>query len=271
MTGPPEQLSGGRVAWILTALDGEVRQQRDADAVFYAASTMKVAVLITLFRLVDQRTLNLHQPITVETTYHSAVPGCSFRLDPDDVDAELAQRSGKSVPLAELAERMITVSSNEASNLLLGLVGFARVGAVLSDLGATHSAVHRLIGDLAAKQAGTTNEVTPADLSRLLTAIGSGRAASPGSCSAMTAILAGQQYRDEIPAGLPPGTLVANKNGWVEGVLHDAALVWPPDAAPFCLVVCTEGFSDQARAREAIQELARWAWAEREIAPARPS
>ncbi len=176
---------------------------------------------------------------------------------------ELADRAGGSLPLSELVERMITISSNEATNMLLGLVGLDAVATTLSDLGAADSRVERLLGDRVAAAAGLTNEVSAGDLGRLMTSIGSGRAASAASCQAMTEILSRQRYRDEIPSGLPSGVRVASKNGWVDGVLHDAALVWPEDSTPFCLVVCTDGFATQDAARVAIREVAGWAWQQR--------
>ena len=45
-------------------------------------------------------------------------------------------------------------------------------------------------------------------------------------------MLARQTYRDGVPAGLPAGTYVANKTGWVTGVDHDVALVRPPARPP---------------------------------------
>ena len=40
-------------------------------------------------------------------------------------------------------------------------------------------------------------------------------------------------------AGLPPGTRIAHKNGWIPGVRHGAGVVFPDDAAPYTIVVCT--------------------------------
>jgi beta-lactamase class A len=263
---PPPNFApaGARLSWVLTEIDGTVRFECDADERFNAASTMKVAVMIAVFRLVDRRALDLDRKVTVATTFASAKGVAKFHLEPDDVDSELANRAGDSVAVSELVDRMITVSSNEASNLLLGLVGFEAVTGVLQELGARNSRAQRLFGDRAAQRGGATNEVTPRDLGRLMSAIGSGRAAKPSSCEAMVDILCRQQFRDEIPAGLAPGIKVANKTGWVEGALHDAAIVWPHDTAPFCLVVCTDGFPDEDAARSAIQAVAKWAWNHRD-------
>jgi beta-lactamase class A len=260
---PHHRLAGTRVAWVLTDMNGRPLAAHQPDEVFYAASTMKVAVLIAVFREVDRGAIRLDRPVRIANTFSSAIGGSAFSLDPDDVDHELADLVGDSLSVLELAERMITVSSNEATNLLLELVGFGAVAEVLEELGARRSRVERLIGDQAARSEGATNEVTPADLARLMTGIASDRAATPQSCKAMVETLLRQRYREEIAAALPAGTPVASKNGWVDGILHDAGLIWPEDAPPFCLVVCTEGFPDQESARAVIRDVAKWSWERR--------
>jgi beta-lactamase class A len=55
----------------------------------------------------------------------------------------------------------------------------------------------------------------------------------------MLEILGDQELRDDLAAGLPVGTRVAVKNGWIMGVRHAAGVVFPDDAPPFVLAVCT--------------------------------
>jgi beta-lactamase class A len=77
----------------------------------------------------------------------------------------------------------------------------------------------------------------------------------------MRAILLAQELNDEIPAGLPPGTPVAHKTGQITGVLHDAAIVYPPGQAPYILVVLTSGIPDEKVARALIVDLSRRVYA----------
>lgn len=247
-------------------LAGGVRLARDEHRRHYAASTMKLPLMIELFRLVDAGRLDLDEPVEVRTTFASVHDGTPYSLEPDDVDAELAARAGTAVPMRELVERMITVSSNEATNLLFPVVDRRSLAATLAALGARDTVVARAIGDRVAERAGVTNLTSAADLARLLVALATDRAASPPACAAMLAILGRQRHRDEIPAALPAGVRTASKNGWVADALHDAALVWPPDAPPYALAVCTSGMPND-ESRRLIREVSAAAYVDRHVAP----
>ena len=77
----------------------------------------------------------------------------------------------------------------------------------------------------------------------------------------MRDILLRQEFSAEIPAGLPVGTKVAHKTGWITGVLHDAAIVYPANRKPYVLVVLTRGISDEKVARELIVDISRLVYA----------
>jgi beta-lactamase class A len=76
----------------------------------------------------------------------------------------------------------------------------------------------------------------------------------------MREILLREIYTGEIPAGLPPGTPVAQKTGWITGVLHDAAIVYPTGGTPYVLVVLTSGIPDEAVAKSLIADISRIVW-----------
>ncbi|MGH9061553.1 MAG: serine hydrolase, partial [Acidimicrobiales bacterium] len=153
----PEPAPGDRqvVALCLAGLDGAVREAVEPDRQFYAASTMKLAVLIEAYRRHDAGQLDLELEVPVRTTFTSVADGSSYVLDDDEVDHELAGRSGASMPVLQLIERMVTVSSNEATNLVLDLLDLGEVTATAHRLGATRTHVRRPIGDMVARAAGT--------------------------------------------------------------------------------------------------------------------
>lgn len=233
----------------------------NADAPFHAASTMKVPVMLQYFRDVDQGRIGPDARLTLANRFASIVDGSPYALDAgEDSDSALYARIGTEVRVRELVDRMITRSSNLATNAVIALVGAPAAQATARALGAASIQVRRGVEDGKAFRAGLNNTASARDLGALFHAIGSGRAASAASIAAMVEILGRQEFNDEIPAALPPGTPVAHKTGWISGVLHDAALVRPPGRAPFVLVVLTADIADRSEARRLIQELARSVW-----------
>jgi beta-lactamase class A len=84
------QKSGAEVAVAFRTLDGKSRWLRRADDPFHTASTMKVAVLIELYRQVRQGKARLDEPLGIRNESHSLVDGSPFALDPeDDSETEL--------------------------------------------------------------------------------------------------------------------------------------------------------------------------------------
>ncbi|MFP2908669.1 serine hydrolase [Pyxidicoccus sp. 3LFB2] len=248
----------------------------EADRTFHAASTMKVPVMVELFRQVDAGKLSLDQPMTLANRFESIVDGSPYTLSiADDEDATLYERLGTPVPVRELIERMITRSSNLATNSVIALVGAKKVTKTLRALGARKMTVLRGVEDGKAYEKGLNNTATARDLATLMAALEKGKAASATSTQAMRTILLAQEFNDLIPAGLPPGTPVAHKTGQITAILHDAAIVYPPGRAPYVLVVLTSGIPDGAVARALIADISRQVHAHvsrrAAKAPARPA
>jgi len=103
------------------------------------------------------------------------------------------------------------------------------------------------------------NQGTPRAMAELLAMIAEQRCASGPSCRLMIEILSRQESREKIPAGLPPGLLVANKTGGVAGTSNDAAIVFTPTGAPLVMVVYCKGLAQEqmGRAPQAIAAIAR--------------
>lgn len=255
--------AGGTVSVWLGTAGGRPDYERLAGVPHYAASTIKVALLVAAYRLADAGGLDLDEEIRVHDDFASVCAG-RFRMDRGyDNDEEPWERLGGPASLRWLCRRMIVRSSNLATDLVLERVGDAPVAAALAACGAIASALRRPICDEAAAAAGVSNVVSATDLAAVLGALATGRAATATACAEMLAVLDAQEYRDGIPAGVPAGTPIAGKSGWVEGVLHDAAYLRPADAPPYVLVVCTTGLGE-AEAQKLIRAVAAASWAGRQ-------
>lgn len=253
------QTAGATVRVVAYRLDGRgPRIVLRGDSLVHAASTMKLPVLIALAQRADRGLLNLDDAMPLRNQFVSIVDGSPYTLNKsDDSDDSVYERVGERVPIRWLATRMITHSSNLATNTLLSVVAADSVTAMTRTLGATRMLVRRGVEDAPAFRAGLNNTTTAADLAALLVAIATDHAASPASCAWMRDVLFAQFFNSAIPSGLPKGTRIAHKTGDITRVEHDAALVYPSRGAPYVLVVLTSGIESQIEARTLIADIAR--------------
>ena len=240
----------------------------DADKSFHAASTMKVPIMIQLFRRVDAGGLSLDYPLLLVNQFGSIVDGSPYSLEEDvDSDSSLYKLVGTRVPVRDLITHMITRSSNLATNALVALANAAAAESTMRSLGAMKIRVLRGVEDQKAFDAGLNNTTTARDLSIILSAIQENTAASPKSCETMRNVLLEQEFNTGIPAELPPGTRVAHKTGWITGITHDAAIVYPEHGPVYVLVVLTRGIQDEPTAQKLIADLSRIVYAHAMEAP----
>ena len=230
----------------------------NADSSFHAASTMKVPVMIELFRSARSGRLSMAQRILVVNQFASIADGSAYALDPgSDSDTTLYRRIGARVPIDTLLRLMITRSSNLATNTLIALVGAEEVTRVMRGLGARHIQVRRGVEDGKAYDRGLNNTTTARDLAVILKAIEDGRDMAPADRQQMLDILLAQEFNDKIPAGVPKGVRVAHKTGEITAHSHDAAIVYPPGRRPYVLVVLSRGVSNAPVADKLIADLSR--------------
>jgi beta-lactamase class A len=251
------------VAVSMRTLDGTRELFIEPDKAFHAASTMKVPIMIELFRQAEAGTLSLDEPLAVSNEFHSIVDGSVYQLSVgDDSDAEVYQNVGKTMTLRRLCEAMITVSSNFAANLLIERVGAENVRSTVHRLGADGMVVLRGVEDQKAFDKGMNNETSARALEVILTRLAQGRAVSAKADAEMVAILKRQKFHDAIPAGLPEGTAVAHKTGNITKIHHDAAIVY--GARPYVLVVLVRGIEDQKVSGALIASISREIWTDLE-------
>jgi beta-lactamase class A len=228
----------------------------NADTSFHAASTMKVPVMIELFRRSSTGSFGMNQRLMVVNQFASIVDGSAYALDPhSDSDTTLYHRVGDRVPVDTLLRLMITRSSNLATNTLIALVSAEDVTRSMRSLGAQRILVLRGVEDGKAFDKGLINTTTARDLAIILRAIEEGRAGSPEATREMRQNLLADEFNDRIPAGLPAGIGVAHKTGEITAHSHDAAIVYPPGRSPYVLVVLTRGIQDGAKASKLIADI----------------
>lgn len=214
--------------------------------VFPAASTIKLAILVALFRAVDGGRVELERRVAVEPGAVVGGSGVLAWLEP-----------GLALPVADLAYLMVAVSDNTASNLLLDLVGIEAVGAAIADLGLNGTAVRRRFLGRLPGSGEPENVTTAGDLVGVLAAIAEDRAASAAGCARMRRLLELQQDRDGLARRLGEGVVFGGKPGSLPGLVHDAGWLRSADGSAVAVAVLTRGIDDRYRAQELIGEVGR--------------
>lgn len=251
-----ERLAGQRkaraIAVALHDVQSGLRFSLQGDRWFHAASTIKVAVLVAVFRAADEGRLRLDDSLHVRNRFISVADGSPFHLSRDsDAMPELYKRIGRVAKISELAEGMIVASSNLATNLLLDYVTVEYARNVLRNAQVDGVELRRGVEDHAAHEKGINNQVTANGLLRLLSAL-RGDFLSAKSKEQAIGILLEQRFDSMIPAGLPAHAVVAHKTGEISTACHDMGIVYLPEREPYLAVILTEFDSDQDGRRETV-------------------
>lgn len=227
------------------------------DRWFHAASTIKVAVLLAVFRAADKGALRLDDSLHVRNRFISPADGSRFHVNPDsDAMPELYQAIGRTAKISALAEGMISASSNLGTNLLLDYVGVEYARKVLRDAQVDGVELRRGVEDYAAHERGINNEVTANGLVKLLSVI-RGDFLTGQSKQEVIRILLDQRFNSMIPAGLPAHATVAHKTGEISTACHDMGIVYLPEREPYIAVILTEFDSERDGRRETVAAISQ--------------
>jgi beta-lactamase class A len=193
-----------------------------ADEEFPAASVIKLPILVTCLRQVQEGSRSLDEKTFLQVEDQVIGSGILKELIP-----------GLVLTLEDLLILMIAISDNTATNLVLDRVKPSEVNAYMASLGhgKTFSA-----GKLFSDTGGRLSTMTPRDMVNLLVQLANGRILTPSLCHKAIDILSKQQFTNLItrqlvydPFNAEEGTTVAvkvaSKSGAIRGVRNDVGLV----------------------------------------------
>jgi beta-lactamase class A len=228
------------------------------DQSIHPASTIKVAIMMEVFRQAAEKRLSLDERLPVKNDFQSIVDKSHYSLlAADDSETGLYRKLGEPITIRELVRLMITESSNIATNMLVEKITPERATEFMRALGTNDVRVLRGVEDNKAYARGLNNKTTARGLGLILAKLADRAVVSPQASDEMLSILRAQKFNEGIPAGLPAGTPVAHKTGSFAKVYHDAAIVEPPGRKPFVLVVLTRGIEKEPRAHQLVADIAR--------------
>jgi beta-lactamase class A len=244
-----DRLDGVMGVAILDLTDGR-SLSHNGDRVFPAASSIKIAILVELYRQDLEARARAKDKAKLDDVY---------TFDPKDLVEDSRIMAGLTpgvthVTNRDLAQFMVAVSDNAAANVLIDRVGKDDVNATLRGLGLSKTMLRRKMIDLAAAQRGDENVATPKEMVRLLEAIYKEKVLSKETTAALIKQLSTlkQSY---IPRLLPESVQVANKPGELEAVRTDSGIVFAANR-PFAISVMTAYDRDERAAERAISEVA---------------
>ncbi len=235
----------GHVALLVRDIATGVSTGVNAMANMPAASTIKIPVMVEVFRQMEAGAFDLDREVT---------------LEPSDRDwgwGDLANAApGGRYTVSRLLWLMITNSDNTATNMLIRLVGRAHINATMKHLGLRETVVGDYIrsdGDIRSLRS------SPRDLASLLDAMAHDTLIDEWSSREMISILAGQRHNSLLPAPLPSGIEIAHKTGSLHDTLNDVGIVFLKNE-PYIIAVMTTQLPTLDAGRTFIRSVSRLAY-----------
>jgi beta-lactamase class A len=196
---------------------GETWEQ-SGDELFPAASTVKIGIMVEIYRKIDRGELALDDVHTLSRSEKAPGSGVLSKM-----------HSGLQLTLGDLLYLMMSISDNTATNILIDYAEMGAVNATMREIGMERSNLSRkMLGRRA--EGEPENLAAPNDYTRAIRSILDGEAASQASCAAMVATLEKQQNPRRIGLHVPreEGYRWGSKTGTLQDVCNDAGFIITP-------------------------------------------
>ncbi|HTU71722.1 MAG TPA: serine hydrolase [Candidatus Baltobacteraceae bacterium] len=213
----------------------------NAAAVMPAASTIKVPVMVEVFRQLEEGRFDLDRRVTL------------LESDKDYGSGELCDDPvGSTYTVEDLLDKMIDISDNTATNMLIRLVGLRNINREMYSLGLDHTHLRGYVrtDTWSVRQA---LESSPQDMVHLLALMAERKLVDDWSSNEMISILEGDQINTLLPEPLPQGIPIAHKTGSFFDTLNDVGIVYAE--APYVIAVMTTHLPSLDLGREFIRNL----------------
>jgi beta-lactamase class A len=231
----------GKVAIAVKNLNTGESYYLNADEPMPTASLIKVAVLIDTYLQADEGKFKLADKVTLHES--DKVPGSGF------LTGHFSE--GASFSIRDAVRLMVCVSDNTATNLVLDQVGIANVNKRMEAWGCPNTKINAKVFR------GSTTSVDPArtkkyglgsttarEMASIFEEIQAGTRLRPGIKQCVLTHLRSNEDKDKFPRLLPPGTVVAHKDGSVSNARTDAGLLYTPNGL-IAVCVLTDENRDQ--------------------------
>ncbi len=204
------------------------------DVVFPTASSIKIPIMIQVFRDERARKFSFDDKITMGAKENAG--GSTGPLQ-DALD-----KGPVTLTVRDLLQDMIEYSDNSATNKLIDMVGMDRVNVLTRELGLANTHLRRKMMDIAAATRGDENVSTPLDMIRVARLIYENKAADADTCHEMLAVM--KRVNAYMRPVIPSEVDVASKPGDLDGVRTETGIVFLPKR-PFIVSVMSAYLDDR--------------------------
>ena len=180
------------------------------------------------------------EPMVAASLIKLFVAGAYYETDPQ---AEDSRRCGQ-------VDLMIRVSSNDACNSLIDSLGMSTVNRFIRSQGWSKSSLNRKM----LQQSQLENYTSARECGQVLEAIYRGDYVSAAASARLLQNLKDQERTWKIPAGVPRGTVTANKTGELSDTENDVCIVWSPGGV-YILCILANDLPNVYTAREEFVKL----------------
>ncbi|MEB3281341.1 MAG: serine hydrolase [Lyngbya sp.] len=227
---------------LLVDLDTGGYVDLNSESALPAASTIKVPILVAFFQAVDEGKISLDELLTMEDEHIAGGSG----------DMQY-QPSGTEYTALETATKMIVISDNTATNMLIERLGGAEfLNQKFLDWGLKNTVIRDLLPDLRG-----TNKTTARDLVNLLTQLNQGGLVSMKSRDRIFRIMEKTENDTLLPSGLGRGAVIAHKTGNLKSVSADVGLIDLPNGKRYLLAVIVERNDEDSAAESLIRNISK--------------
>ncbi|MEG5103329.1 MULTISPECIES: serine hydrolase [unclassified Microcoleus] len=218
----------------------------NGDTAFASASTIKVPILVAFFQAVDEGKVQLDQMLTLKPEH---IVGGSGEMQDDS--------PGKKYSALEVAQKMIVVSDNTATNMMIELLGGAEVlNQQFANWGLRATVLRNNLPDLEG-----TNTTSPQDLINIIAQIDRGNLVSVKSRDRILQIMRQTRNDSLLPKGLGEGSVIAHKTGNIDTLLADAGMVDLPNGKRYLVAVMVKHPPETEKpAQTLIREISRMSY-----------
>ncbi len=229
-------------SYIFIEIDSGEYTELGSDRVLPAASTIKLPILIALFQDIDAQKIKLTEQLTISDR---TIAGGSGDLR--------NKKPGSQVSVLVAATKMMTISDNTATNLLIDrLGGNAALNQRFRTWGLKATTINQPLPDLKG-----TNTTTAKELTRSILAIERGKIVSESSRAQILNMMSHTSRNTMLPKGLGAGAKIAHKTGDIGTLIADVGSIESPSGKKYLAAVLVKRPYNSATGPELIRQMSK--------------